>query len=112
MKRWIDAAVAFRIYKEIVRKIFDIKLALAMASRSSWPAMASFEEDLELRNETWNEKNGESRLMMLDHTNVNLTCKTSDAHAQRLTCSNYYGSNCAKGSVYLQYFSWVGVYVL
>ena len=43
---------------------------------------------------------------------VSLTCKPSAVHAQRLTCSNCYGSNCAKGSVYLQYCGWIGVYVL
>ena len=49
---------------------------------------------------------------MWDDTNVELKHKPSLSHVQQLTCSLYYGGNCAKGGVHLQYCGWLGTFEL
>ena len=49
------------------------------------------------------------RIVMWDDTNVNLLYQPSTADDQRLTYSQYYAANCAKGGVFLQLCGWTGV---
>lgn len=46
---------------------------------------------------------------MWDDTNVPFNFKPSGAQNQRITYSQYYASNCAKGGVFIQCCGWVGV---
>ena len=46
---------------------------------------------------------------MWDDTNVNFTFQPSAAEAQKNSFSCYYGGNCAKGGVFVQFCGWLGV---
>ena len=59
--------------------------------------------------EKWKKEYKDVRIIMWDDTNVNLTYKPSAADDQRLTYSQYYAGNCAKGGVFLQLCGWTGV---
>jgi hypothetical protein len=109
--RWEDllSKNMFDVAESAFHKIIDSKLNLIKRCRTSWPRYASHEEDLFLRDNKWNEKYGNKRCIMLDDTNGPFTFKPSIAMNQRSTWSSYYGSNCAKGGVFLQYCGWMGV---
>ena len=108
--RWEDTAKIFKKSNiRELRKAFDTKNLIVLACRASWPTYLSFEEDKALRDEKWNIKYGEKRIIMWDDTNVPFTFKPSRADNQRLTYSSYYGMNCAKGGVFMQLSGWMGV---
>ena len=44
---------------------------------------------------------------MWDDTNLDLNCKPSLDHAQRIIYSSYYGRKCTKGGTDLQYYGWL-----
>ena len=98
--------------KKQLRIIFDRKLNLVLACRNNWPTYAYYREDQEFTENKWKLKYGDTRVIMWDDTNVNFRFKPSTAHNQRLTYSSYYGGNCAKGGVHLQFCGWMGVYDL
>ena len=107
--RMNDLAVMFKTQNETVYEIFDCKIHLILRCRSSWPTYASYDEDRLLRKAKWNSKYDGKRIIMWDDTNVPFQYKPSSARNQRLTYSSYYGMNCAKGGVFLQLCSWMGV---
>ena len=65
-----------------------------------------------MRDPVWTSKYGDARLIMWDDTNIDFNYKPSLAHIQRLAYSSYYGGNCAKGGVHLQFCGWLGVWDL
>ena len=109
LTRWWDAKAAMKTSKKAVIKIFCSKLKIANRARDSWPRYASFEEDFALMKDKWKKEYKDVRIVMWDDTNVNLTYKPSAADDQRLTYSQYYAGNCAKGGVFLQLCGWTGV---
>ena len=52
---------------------------------------------MDLRDQIWNEKFGDSRLTLWDDTNVNFNHNPTFAHTQRDVHSSHYGRDCAKG---------------
>ena len=72
-----------------------------------WPVYASFEEDKQLRKDTWNVKYAGQRIVMWDITNID-AYGFSDADLQRLTYSKYYNGNVFKGGVFTQLCGWIG----
>ena len=99
MKRWVDVCSVnnYNISDKSARHVFDRKTYLSLKCKHSWPRHASFEEDKYLRDPMWTSKHGDVRLIMWDDTNIDFKFKPSLVHIQRLTCSSYYGGNCAKG---------------
>ena len=89
--------------------MFDAKAQIILACRSSWPTYLSLEEDMLLRDEKWNIKYENKRIIQWDDTNIPFTFKPSKADNQRLTYSSYYGMNCAKGGVFMMLSGWMGV---
>jgi hypothetical protein len=114
LSRWEDAQseAHFNLIAKNLRKIFDRKLNIVLACRQKWPTYAYYNEDKMFTDNKWILKYGDSRVIMWDDTNVNFTFMPSTAHNQRLTYSSYYGGNCAKGGVHLQFCGWMGVYDL
>jgi hypothetical protein len=66
------------------------------------------DEDKEIRNEKWNEKCDNKRVIFWDTTNVALTFKPSASDSQRNTYSVYYSGNVAKGGIFIQPCGWMG----
>ena len=62
-----------------------------------------------LRNEKWDAKYPDERVVMWNDTNIPFTFKPSSAQMQKITYSSYYAMNCAKGGVFLQLCGWMGV---
>ena len=114
LTRWDDAQsqVHYGLTAKQLRIIFDRKLNLVLACRNNWPTYAYYREDQEFTENKWKMKYGDTRVIMWDDTNVNFRFMPSTAHNQRLTYSSYYGGNCAKGGVHLQFCGWMGVYDL
>ena len=94
------------------RILFDRRVLHVLQCRESWAIYVTYLEDQCLCNQRWKSKYNDMRVIMWDDTNVNLNYKPSTAHNQRLTYSSYYGRNCAKGGVYLQFCGWLCVYDL
>ena len=108
--RFEDLSALYKVpKKEVVYRIFDQKLYLALVCRASWPTYVRFKEDEVLRDSKWNSKYEHQRIIMWDDTNVPLYFKPSGAVNQRITYSAYYSQNCAKGGIFLQLCGWMGV---
>ena len=105
-----DLVDLFRLEKnDTFYHIIKHKLDLVLACRTSWPTYATFEEDKLLQKEKWEEKYGESRIVMWDDTNIPFTYQPSTSRNQKITYSSYYAMNCSKGGVFLQLCGWIGV---
>ena len=83
-----------------------------MKAVNSWPRYASHAEDTLLRSAWWRERYKNTRAIMWDNTNVDMHGKPSDANLQRLTYSQYYAGNVAKGGVFVQLCGWLGAWEL
>ena len=86
--------------RKAVNLIIDSKLKLVLEARKRWPQYATMAEDELLRNETWNSKYSDKRVVFWDNTGIDLH-KPSGAELQRLTYSSYYAGNVAKGGIYV-----------
>jgi hypothetical protein len=105
--RWADCENKYKISEKSCRRIFDSKLNLHVQCRKKWPRFAKYMEDTELKKQQWSNDYGERRIIMWDNTDISIP-KPSDAEAQRLTYSPYYGGNVAKGSIFIQPCGWMG----
>lgn len=106
--RWADCRRKYHISDRCCCRVYDVKRKISMQIRRSWPRFATQREDVTLRRKQWSETYGENRrLIMWDNTNVRMP-KPSQAEAQRLTFSSYYGANVGKGSVFIQPCGWMG----
>ena len=112
LTRWWDASVNMKSNKDSLMKIFRNKFQLVCAAQESWPCYASFYEGAALMKEKWKKEYENVRIVMWDDTNVNLLYQPSTADDQRLTYSQYYAANCAKGGVFLQLCGWTGLDLL
>ena len=114
LRRWEDAEsdAHYALSAKQLRVIFDRKLKIALRCRESWPIYAKYKEDKVFTDKKWLNKYGNAGVVMWDDTNVDLNYMPRTAHNQRLTYSSYYGGNCAKGGVHLQFCGWLGVYDL
>jgi hypothetical protein len=114
LRRWEDVCSKdhYGLCSKQARILFDRRVLQVLQCRESWPIYATYIEDQCFCNQRWKSKYNEMRVIMWDDTNVNLNYKPSTAHNQRLTYSSYYGRNCAKGGVHLQFCGWLGVYDL
>ena len=107
VSRWDDAVIKHGI--TTVKHMFKRHLVKVLSCKKSWPAFATFNEDLLLRKEKWNEKHRSSRITFWDNTNVSFLFQPTTALNQRITYSAYYAGNCAKGGVFIQLCGWMGV---
>ena len=82
-----------------------------LKARNIWPKYASYIEDKHLRKEHWNDEYENFRIVMWDNTNIPMF-KSGDATNQRLTYSQYYAGNVAKGGVFIQLCGWIGTHDL
>jgi hypothetical protein len=112
LSRWIDACSVYKISKKRLGKVFIEKIKLAKECRQRWPRYVSYNEDHSLAKQKWRDKFKGKRVVMWDDTNVSFVFKPSGANEQRLTYSQYYAGNCAKGGVFLQLCGWTGVETL
>jgi hypothetical protein len=109
LNRYWDAQKVYGPKQGILGKIVALKYQLESKARQRWPAYASHEEDLKLRQPKWNEKyRRDERIVMWDMTNIE-AISFSAADIQRLTYSKYYNQNCFKGGVFIQLLGWIGV---
>ena len=84
--------------RDILRDI-KLKYSIKRKARDTWPAYASYKEDMALRNaDKWSAKYDGKRPVFWDMTNIP-TCAFSDADLNRITYSKYYGMNCLKGGI-------------
>ena len=109
LSRWIDAAAMYKADESTVKLVFEHKIKMAKECRARWPRYVTYEEDHALAKKKWSDKFAGKRMVMWDDTNVNFTYQPSGASEQRLTYSQYYAGNCAKGGVFLQLCGWMGV---
>ena len=84
-----------------ITKVKDCKGALYVAVLCSWQRVASYDEDISLRNQSQWAKYDGHRHIMWDMTNVS-AYKFTDAAVQRGKYSSQYGENCFKGDVFCQ----------
>ncbi|HSN65142.1 MAG TPA: hypothetical protein VLS94_00795 [Fusibacter sp.] len=107
--RWTDAERIYKVSKKrLLNVVFTTKLAAVKEAVSRWPRFLSHKEDMELRSGKWTSRYNNKRVIMWDNTNVNFYGKPTDAMLQRLTFSQYYNGNVAKGGVFLQLCGWLG----
>jgi hypothetical protein len=94
-----------------INNIKDSVAALEMAALQSWPLLATYAEDMELRDATkWSAYHGKRAIF---HDMTNIPCpQFENASLQRATYSEYYGMNCLKAGVCCQLSGWVGVWDL
>jgi hypothetical protein len=112
-KRWEDAEAHYNLSsKQLNSSVFPSKLKKVRECQQKWPQFVTHEEDMELRSEKWKERYPDKRVIMWDNTNVDFQGKPSDADLQRLTHSQYYGGNVAKGAIFLQLCGWMGSWAL
>jgi hypothetical protein len=105
--RWADLADKYNLSEVTLRKVYDKKCNLALATRQLWPAYVSLLEDETYRKENkWDAYLGK-RIVMYDNTNIKMT-QPSFAEAQHATYSLYYSGNVGKGAVYVQPCGWIG----
>lgn len=114
LQRWTDAAsdMNFSLAKKSLRSIFDRKLDVVLLCRASWPMYVTYKEDKRFTSEQWKIKYGSNQIVMWDDTNVDFNYMPTMSHAQRLTYSSYYGGNCGKGGVFLQFCGYMGAHDL
>jgi hypothetical protein len=108
--RWVEQENTWGLRAKSLREILKSKLVLVIATKMRWPRYATYEEDIDLRDEYWNTLFPVEKLwqiIMHDMTNVPLM-KASDPELQRATHNRYYGMNCAKGGIHTQPCGWEG----
>jgi len=106
--QWQDYGQIYRLSYYILCRVFQNKLSLVMTMRKQWPMYATFDEDLTLWKENWNEifhPEKKQRIIMHDNTNVCLV-KPSNPALQRALYSQYYCRCVGKGGVALQLCGW------
>ena len=94
-----------------INKIKDRLLAVERAALDSWSKYVSHAEDLALRNQIKWSRYSNVRAIFHDSTNVPAV-QYSDAAAQRMTYSEYYGMCCMKGGVSIMLCGWLLVGLL
>lgn len=93
----------FHLNAERKNDIVDAKIGQILKCRNSWPRYATHAEDLSLRPEKWNGVIGQDeRVIMHDTTGVPLRFKPTLHSSQKITWSDYYGSNYFKADVEVQ----------
>ena len=107
LRRWVDVAEKYKVSDRTMRRVFDAKLDLVLASRQEWPRYATYNEDKIYRTKGKWDAYENKRVVMYDNTNINIR-KPSDAENQRNTYSLYYGTNVGKGGVFVQPCGWMG----
>lgn len=100
--KWNTLEIQYKTAASSLRRVLDEKLDYVLRCKDSWPLYASHQEDKQFCDNRWNTKYPGIRVIFWDGTNVNLRYKPSAAHAESLTYSMYYGTNCAKGGVGIQ----------
>ena len=108
--RMIDFEAVWKQCPSELYAVIDSKLAIVAGALQSWPMFPSFEEDHALRKNKWQHYNG-SRAIFWDMTNVS-GYQPSDARAQRMTYSEYYGENCLKAGIGIMLCGWLLVAAL
>ncbi|KAL9182228.1 hypothetical protein ACHAXT_012880 [Thalassiosira profunda] len=104
-RRQKDVCANWGLDSHQVITLKDSMLAAEREAVLSWPTFASYEEDRALRDrEKWS-RYDEHRTIMWDMTNVTAV-QFGDASLQRSTYNEYYGENCFKGGVGLQFCGW------
>lgn len=112
MQRWEewedleDKLDEYGLERQELRKAFDAKVAMIEDCRNSWPAFATYDEDIELSDDELIRKYLGIRPNMWDMSDVKMP-KASDARIQRATWSSYYSANCLKGGIGLQTCGWI-----
>jgi len=108
--RHCDAAAIYGLgstSRPTVVRILAAKRVQVLLAREAWPRFCSFEEDKKLRDEKWNQRYGDLRVIFWDNTNENIP-KPSGGNENSATYSAYYGGNVGKGGVFLQLCGWLG----
>ena len=85
---------------------------MVLVCRESWPKYATYKEDCKLRKDKWNIRYDGMRVVLWDNTNISMLFKPSNPQLQRITFSNYYSENCAKGGGFIQLCGWMGTHNL
>ena len=111
-RRWLDLKNVYDLNQNILQQLFYNKLKMVMECMNTWPRFLTHVEDMILRKDKWKERYENKRVMMWDNTDVPFEGKPSMSRLQRLTYSQYYGGNVAKGGVFLQLSGWLGGYEL
>ena len=111
LTRIVDVEKTFGIDDFLVRRVIDAKYDIEWRALLSWPLYPTYEEDMEMRSETFKRKYEGKRVIMHDMTNIHAYAFT-DADLQRLTWNDYYGENCFKGGVYSTTGGFHGTYTL
>jgi DDE superfamily endonuclease len=111
--RWVDLALRYKAPIVSLREIFDFKTAMVKTCvLDTWPRFVTFDEDISMRKDKWNDYYHGKRIIMWDNTNINMCFKPSVFETQRSTYSQYYGGNVAKGGVFIQPCGWIGSHEL
>ena len=92
----------------MIVQVFLDKLSPVLDARRRWPMYVSMEENEALRDDKWDHRYKDLRVVFWDGTNTNME-KPANPDLQRLTHSRYYGGNVGKGGVFLQLCGWGGV---
>jgi hypothetical protein len=111
--RWVDLQLRYKTAIVTLREIFDNKTDIVKrCCFLQWPRFVSFDEDISHRKQKWDDFYYGKRLVMWDNTNINMCFKPTVFETQRITYSQYYGGNVAKGGVFIQPCGWIGTHEL
>ena len=110
-QRLPDMEAYWGISVKTINNIKDRLLAVERAALDSCPKYVSHAEDVALRDSIKWSRYSETRAIFHDMTNVPAV-QFSDAAAQRMTYSTYYGMCCMKGGVSIMLCGWLLVALL
>jgi len=102
--RWQDFESDWKKNDKSLWRVLHDKMKLILQARRNWPMYATVEEDLDLRDASWEQyfpKSDKHRVVMHDNTDVPLM-DASDPDLHRALYSEYYGKCCGKGGTVLQ----------
>jgi hypothetical protein len=104
--RWCDAELKYGLDAKALREIFDLKTNISTVARDSWPPLASFHEDENIRNVGLWAAYKNQRIILWDTTNIPIP-QPGDAEGQSLTWNSYYHQNCGKAGIGVQPCGWI-----